>query len=156
MPGLDELAVQLAALRDLLKEAGEGGLSRKLAREIGKAVDPLEKEIRDGLRPRLPNRYADIIAADLEVFRRIHNTPDGAQVTVYARTAGPGKRRLRRLDAGILWHPTFGDRKKFREQGPPSVEPGWFSGPAEAAIPRAREGIERALNDVLEEIVRHR
>ena len=156
MGDLDQLAVQLAALRDLLKEAGEGGLSRKLSDGIGKAVDPLKEELHAGLRPRLPNRYADIIDADLEITRRTHNTPDGAQVTVYARTAGAPKRRLRRLDDGILWHPTFGDRKKFREQGAPSVEPGWFSGPAENAIPRAREAIEQALNDVLEEIVRHR
>jgi hypothetical protein len=154
MAGLDELAVRLGEVRDRLREAGDGKLSRQLADGIGKAVDPLKDELHAGLRPRLPNRYADVLDAELDVFRRTHTTPDGAQVTVYARTAGPSKRKLRRLDQGILWHPVFGDRKEWREQGAPSVEPGWFSGPVEDAVPEVRKAIEQALNDVLGEVTR--
>jgi len=36
----------------------------------------------------------------------------------------------------------------WRTQEEPSVQPGWFTGPAEAAGPRVRAGIERALADV--------
>lgn len=153
MPGVDELAVQLAAISARLKEIGEGGLARELSRGIGNAVDPLEQEIRDGLRPHLPNRYADLINADLHVFRRTHTTPDEAQVTVYARTEGHAKRRLRRLDSGILWHPLFGQRGRWFEMGEPHVRPGWFSGPAEDATPRAREEIRKALDEVVRKAV---
>jgi len=57
-------------------------------------------------------------------------------------------RKLRYLDAGRLTHPVFGDREVWRTQEEPSVQPGWFTGPAEAAGPRVRAGIEKALEDV--------
>jgi hypothetical protein len=70
-------------------------------------------------------------------------------VSIYARTTGDPKRRLRRLDDGILWHPAWGNRKAFREQ---AVEPGWFSGPCEAIQPRAREEIIKALDGITEKV----
>lgn len=147
MAGLDDLAVQLGEVRARLQEAGETGLVRSLADAIGKAVEPVEQAIRDGLAPRLPDRYAAVIDADLLVTRRTFTDPDGARVTVYARTEGDPKRSLRRLDSGILWHPTFGWRVSGREQ---QVGPGWFSGPAEDTAPRAREEIEKAIDDVVQ------
>ena len=159
MPGLDDLAVQLAAISARLREAGEGGLSRRLSAAIGKAVEPVEQEVRDGLRGHMPNRYADLIASELTVTRRTFTDPDGARVTVYARTTGGAKRKIGRLDRGILWHPLFGrfprrdPRNVWREMGEPHVRPGWWSGPVEDAAPRARQEIEAALNDVTERIV---
>lgn len=145
-----ELSVQLGAIRARLQEAGETGLVRALANAIGKAVEPIEQEIRDGLAPRLPNRYAAVIDADLQVTRRTFSDPDGARLSVYARTAGDAKRRLRRLNDGVLWHPVFGDRKEWREQ---AVGAGWFSQPCEDTAPRAREEIAKALDDITERAV---
>ena len=48
----------------------------------------------------------------------------------------------------------FGDREVWRTQREPSVQPGWFTGPAEAAGPRVRAGIERALEDVSNKAVK--
>lgn len=150
MAGLDELAVQLGDIRTRLQEAGETGLVRSLSNAIGRAVEPLEREIRDGLAPKLPDRYAAVIDADLEVQRRTFSDPDGARVSVYARTRGEAKRKLRRLDDGVLWHPAWGDRKSWHEQ---QVTPGWFSRPCEDSAPRVRKGIIQALNNVTERAV---
>jgi hypothetical protein len=160
MPGVDQLAADLAAISARLREAGEGGLARRLSAGIGKAVEPLEREVRDGLRSRMPDRYAEVIGAELSVTRRTFTDPDGARVTVYARTTGEGKRKIGRLDDGILWHPTFGrfprgdPRNTWSEMREPHVRPGWWSDATEAAAPRARQEIEDALNDVTERIVR--
>jgi hypothetical protein len=149
--GLDDLAVRLSEVSARLKDAGEGGLSRALAAAIGKAVEPLEREVRDGLAPRLPNRYAEVIGSELDIFRRTFSDPDGARVTVYARTGGSAKRKLRRLDDGILWHPLWGDRKEWREQ---QVGPGWFSGPARDAAPAVRQEIGKAIDDAVAKAAR--
>jgi hypothetical protein len=58
--------------------------------------------------------------------------------------AVPG-RKLRSLDAGEIHHPLWGDREHWYRQG---VQPGWFTGPAEAGGPRVREAIGQALEDV--------
>jgi hypothetical protein len=67
--------------------------------------------------------------------------------------AGRG-RRLRDLDGGIIHHPMFGDREHWYTQEEPSVQPGWFTGPAEAGGPRVRTAIERALADVADKAVK--
>jgi len=154
MPGLDQLATDLAGISARLREAGEGGLQRRLAAGIGKAVEPVEREVRDGLRAHMPDRYADVIASELEVTRRTFQDPDGARVSVYARTTGGGKRKIGRLDQGILWHPTFGDRRHWSEMTEPHVRPGWWSDATEQVAPRARREIADALNDITERLVR--
>jgi hypothetical protein len=160
MPGLDQLAADLAGISARLREAGEGGLQRRLAAGIGKAVEPVEREVRDGLRAHMPDRYAEVIAAELSITRRTFQDPDGARVSVYARTAGEPKRKISRLDRGILWHPTFGrfprghPRNHWSEMTEPHVKPGWWSDATEQVAPRARREIEDALNDVTERLVR--
>lgn len=155
-----ELAVQLFAISDRLREAAEGGLTRRLSQGIGKALEPLEAEVRDGLRPHMPDRYADLINAELKITRRTFTSPDESRLTVYAQTTGEGKRKIGRLDSGVLWHPTFGrfprgnPRNIWREMGEPHVKPGWWSGATEAAAPRVRQEIINALNDVTERLAR--
>ena len=148
MPGPDELAARLAEVSARLKEIGDGGLTRELSKAIGRAVQPVPAHIRAGLRPRLPDRYADELDATLNIFRRSFTSPDQVQVSIYATNTGPKRRKLRRLDGGVLWHPLFGDRKEWREQGAPSVRPGWFSGPVREAAPQVREEIRKAVSDV--------
>jgi hypothetical protein len=135
-------------------------MARRLSQGIGKAVEPLEAEVRDGLRAHMPDRYADLVNAELKVTRRTFQEPDGARVTVFAQTTGHGKRRIRRLDDGILWHPTFGrfprgnPRNTWSEMTEPHVRPGWWSDATDRAAPRVRQEIVDALNDVTERLAR--
>jgi hypothetical protein len=160
MSGLDQLAADLAAVSARLREAADGGLTRRLSRGIGKAVEPVEQDVRDGLRAHMPNRYADLIGSELKVTRRTFTSPDEATVTVYAHTDGTAKRKVRRLDSGVLWHPLFGrfprghPLNQWFEMTEPHVKPGWWSDATEKAAPRARQEIADAVRDITERIAR--
>jgi hypothetical protein len=145
--GLADAAAELEALAFRLRRAGDTDLLREVTRAMRDAVVPVQAEIRAGLAPDLPNRYAATLDADLRlgVNVRTGERDPGVSVTGTARTKA---RKLRNLDEGRLTHPVYGNREIWRTQEEPSVQPGFFTGPAEAAGPRVRAGIERALEDV--------
>lgn len=156
MAGVDELAFSLAAVAARLREIGEGGLVRELQREIGRAVGPVPAQVRAGLAGHLPDRYAAVLDADLRVSRRTFLGAAGDETRVVV-LASPvmRKRRLRQSNAGFLWHPVFGDRKRWKVNAAPGhgMVPGWFDDPVEAAAPRVREAARRALDNVTERAV---
>jgi hypothetical protein len=149
MAGLADAAAELEALAFRLRRAGDGELVREVTKAMRDAVDPVQDEIRAGLKPRLPDRYAKELDEDvrLGVNVRTNERDPGVAITGQARVKA---RKLRNLDAGRLTHPLFGDREHWytQEGAEKGVEPGWFTGPAEAAGPRVRTEIERALEDV--------
>ena len=113
----------------------------------------MEDGIRAGLGRTCPTRYADELDADLRHRdQRPHqrtrpgrgpHRPAGSFGGTGTRRAAAGSSAS--LDGGIIHHPLFGNREHWYAQ---EVQPGWFTGPAEAAGPRVRAGIERALEDV--------
>jgi len=145
------MASQLEAAAFRLRRAGEEDLARELNRGMRDAVDPVPDEIRVGLDPHLPRRYAETLDTDLDI-RTIARNSGGADavVSVYAQTRSGRARKLKRLDAGLLTHPVYGNREVWRTQegADQGVEPGWFTGPCEDAGPRVRAGLEQALHDV--------
>jgi hypothetical protein len=147
MAGLADAASELEALAFRLRRAGDTELVAEVTKAMRDAVVPVQDEIRAGLAPHLPNRYAAVLDADVRLGTSVRTGGSDPGVSVTGQAAGKA-RRLRDLDAGILHHPVFGDRSVWRKQGEPSVQPGWFTGPAEAAGPRVRDGIEKALEDV--------
>jgi hypothetical protein len=156
MAGLADAAAELEALAFRLRRAGDGGLVREVTKAMRDAVVPVQDEIRAGLKPDLPDRYAAELDADLRlgVNVRTNERDPGVAITGQARVKA---RKLRNLDAGRLTHPGPGnDREHWytQEGAAKGVEPGWFTGPAEAAGPRVRAGIERALADVADKAVK--
>ncbi len=148
MAGLADAAAELEALAFRLRRAGDTELVREVTRAMRDAVDPVQDEIRAGLIPRLPDRYAATLDADLRLGVNVRTNERDPGVAITGQTISGRARKLRNLDAGRLTHPVFGDRGVWRTQEEPSVQPGWFTGPAEAAGPRVRAEIERALEDV--------
>lgn len=157
-----DAAVEFEALARALREAGEKGLAQELRKGINEAARPLPDEIRAGLIPHLPNRYAATLNDDLTITisQRSAGTQPGVFVVAKASGSGPGPsrtrtgRKLKRLDAGLLTHPVFGNREVWRTQGPEGggMRPGWFTGPVRAAAPRVRREIEDALRRVRDKI----
>jgi hypothetical protein len=156
MAGLADAAAELEALAFRLRRAGDGGLLREVTKAMRDAVVPVQDEIRAGLKPELPDRYAAELNADLRlgVNVRTNERDPGVSVTGKAITKA---RKLRNLDEGRLTHPGPGnDREHWytQEGAAQGVEPGWFTGPAEAGGPRVRTAIERALADVADKAVK--
>jgi hypothetical protein len=144
MAGLADAAAELEALAFRLRRAGDGELVREVTRAMRDAVVPVQNQIREGLRPHLPDAYAAELDADLRLGVSVRTGERDPGVAVTGQATGK-TRRLRSLDAGELHHPLWGDREHWYRQ---EVQPGWFTGPAEAGGPRVRAGIEQALEDV--------
>jgi hypothetical protein len=146
-----DMASELEAAAVRLRRAGQDDLARELTQAMRDAVAPVEYGIRVGLKPRLPDRYAVTLAADLDIktITRSGSATTDAVVSVYAQ-ARTKARKLKRLDAGLLTHPLFGDREHwYTQEGlAQGLLPGWFTDPCEAAGPRVRAELEQALKDV--------
>lgn len=154
MADLSRGAAEFRALSLRLKTAGSGELRREVDGAIGDAVQPLLGEIRTGLEDYMPKRYAGVLASDLQ----LRTLKSGGSVRIRG-TAPTGRRRSRmvgRLDSGILWHPLFGNRKRWYDQGPlgGGMRPGWFSDPAERSAPQFREAILQALRNIADQVTR--
>lgn len=147
----DYLATELEHVARHLALAGDTGLRKELQDAVTRATRTVPEAIRGGLDAHLPNRYAGDLSADLRitVSKRYGQRDPG--ITVTATTRGAKRRKLRRLNRGILEHPLWGNRDHWYAQ---AVTPGWFTGPAEQAGERARAEIEMAMDRVAVEATR--
>ena len=145
-----DMASELEAAAFRLRRAGQDDLARELTAAMRRGVAPVPDKISGGLDPHLPKRYAATLAADLDIktVTRSGSATTDAVVSVYAQTRR--NRKLKRLDAGLITHPLFGDREHWYTQAgaDKGMVPGWFTGPCEAEEPRVRAELEQALKDV--------
>lgn len=151
MASLSVLANDLGELARGLRQAGDTDLLGEVKDAIQHAAGPIPDTIRSELRPRLPDRYADVLNADLslQVVTRTGRYTSGVSIIGRGRGAVQ-RRRLHRLDSeGILEHPLFGNRRHWYRQ---PVQAGFFTDPNEAAAPRVRSELEAALERVKEKI----
>jgi hypothetical protein len=150
MAALFEAASELESIARHLRRAGETELVRELTRAMRDAVGSVPDDIRAGLKPKLPDRYAAALDADVRIGISVRTNERNPGVSITGTPLAKA-RKLRNLDAGRLTHPGPGnDREHWYTQTGTAegVTPGWFTGPAEAATPQVRAGIERALEDV--------
>jgi hypothetical protein len=150
-----------ADLRNLaarLRAAGtEGkGLRRALLNAITDAAKPIADEIASlpNLEEHLPNRYAAVLAGDLDVkvTRSLSGDP---RVSITARGRAR-KRKVGRLEDGFISHPVYaqGARRSWRWSNLQTggMKPGFFTGPAKAAAPAVRDKVTKALSDTARQI----
>ena len=141
-------AEQLRALGARLKEAGDEGkgFRRELMNQLTEAAKPLVREIADPahLKPYMPDRYAVVLAGDLSVgAQRILTSNPRVSIQAKSRVR---RRKVRQLDAGVIQHPLFGDRKHWYKQTG-GMRPGFFTDPCEKAAPDIREHVLAALTE---------
>ncbi len=165
---------QLRELAARLKEAGnEGkGFRRELVNQIGEAAKPLARDIADPerLKPYMPDRYAEVLAADLSVTTQRLFAGPSPRISIVAK-GRVHKRKVQLTEAGFINHPVFaqGRRTPFRRfsaednarrLGVPvhlvrgwtwvngqtaGMKPGWFSDPCEKAAPDIRAHVAEAM-----------
>lgn len=153
---LEAGAAAFKILATHLRAAGEDGLRKELDKAIRDAAEPLKREIRLGLRPHMPNRYADELNVDLDltiskrtgtdpgISLRATARPHAGAASSHERRSKTG-RKLQRLNEGLLTHPLWGNREHWRTQ---RITAGFFTGPAKASAPRVRREILAAMNRV--------
>ena len=151
MADLADASLQFAELARNLTLVGFGELRRELDQAVNAAARPVADEIRNvpHLRDYMPNRYADVLAADLKVSVQKRTVGEGAGVNIFANasTFGRGGRKVRQRDSGVITHPLFGNRKVWKTQTG-GMRPGFFTDPAERSAPRVREQILEAMRRV--------
>jgi hypothetical protein len=150
---VDATADELARLSAALREAGETEWRKQVTQGIKHAAEGILPGIRAGLKPHLPDRYAGVLDADLRLTVSVKTGAADPGVFITGRPIRK-RRKLNLINAGVLRHPVFGQHGVPRDmwnwvtQGEPSVHPGWFDDPIEAAKPQVRKEIEAAIDQV--------
>lgn len=137
-------------LSKALKGAGSGAMRKELNKRLKAAAKPVIEQSRAEALRTLPQRggYAVLVA----------RAPQRIQVRTGARTAGVrvivarDKSSARRANRGLIRHPVFGNRDVWVDQQ--LATSGWFDGPAQAALPEMREAAEKAMQSIVDDIVR--
>jgi hypothetical protein len=154
-----DFASDLESIAAELRRQADGALFSAMTRAMRDGVEPAIEEIHAGLKPYLPDRYAEVLDADLDLTVSVSTAGREPGVSLIARTrsrSGTGRhatgvRKLQRLDEGLLTHPGPGnDREHWYTQTGTAqgVTPGFFTGPARAAEPRVLRNLEEVLEDV--------
>ena len=154
-PGREELRI----LAERLKDAGsEGkGFRRELMKQMEAAAQPLAAEIGnlEHLKPYLPDRYAAVLAADLNVSTQRIFAGSNPRVSVVAK-AREHKRKVALFEDGIINHPFFaqGPRRSWDwvNGQTAGMKPGFFTDPCEDAIPDIREHVLEAMAETARKI----
>ena len=128
-----DMAAELEAAAFRLRRAGQDDLARELNAGMRRGVDPVPDKIRAGLGPHLPGAYAGTLDTDLAIRTAVRNAGGDAVVTVTATTRSG--RRLQRLDAGVLEHPRWGDRRHWYAQAGRPCSRAGSPGPARRKSP---------------------
>lgn len=152
-----------AQLRDLaarLKAAGkEGrGLRKELNGALAEAAKPIAEKVATAghLRPYMPDRYAEVLAADLgaRVVTVLGGDPR-VQVRAQARER---KRHIVLLNNGFIAHPKWprGPRKSWHWQSRQTggMRPGFFDDACKDAGPEVRDKVMQALAETARKITR--
>jgi hypothetical protein len=146
MGDLSDGAQQFRDLARNLTLVGAGELHRELYQAVSDAARPVAGDIRRSLPDFMPNRYAETLDADLEIRVSQRTGADTAGVVLMGR-GRTRARKVKRLEAGVLSHPLFGNREHWYNQTS-HVSAGFFSRPAEAAAPQIREAILAAMSRI--------
>jgi hypothetical protein len=148
----------LLALSARLRQMGTAGqgLRRELQKSLDDAAVPLSREIASfaHLAPYMPDRYAAVLAADIEVtaVKRFTSEP-----SVRIRCQGRAKKRkVVHLNDGFINHPVYarGERAAWHWSNDQTggMRPGFFFDPAQKAAPEIRDKVLGAMAETARKI----
>ncbi len=139
-----------------LKEAGDKDLQKQVSAAMRKVAKPIgEQTLREGAEG-LPHRggLADYVASKGRIG--VSNSLRGrsASVTIALRNKGV---RFAAMNRGILRHPVYGRPGLTRKQwtwAQQAIKPGLFSDAFEKQADTARKAVNKAAQDVLDDVAR--
>lgn len=146
-------AEEFAVLSRALKQAGAKDLQRELSKSINRTVKPLTQDVKQNVGRFVPGRYAAVLAPSLRITtsRRGSGRNPGVRLKAKATTGRGKPRELKRLDAGQLRHPLFGNRRHWFSQ---TVRPGFYTETLEQDAPTVRRELLEAIRIVAAKIDR--
>lgn len=144
--GVDDLE----RLGRMLKETGDKELKKELLAGVRKEGKPAVKAVKDSIGDYVPQSGG---AAD--AVRRstigVRTTLSGKNVGIRIRGTGRQVQNLKRINAGFLRHPVFGNRDAWVDQ---RIKPGFFDEPLMKRKDDVTHGIKRVLDDIAARIER--
>lgn len=137
-------ADKFARLSRALRDAGQKDLRRELQRGVQRATKPMKRAVSDALLDQMPKAGG----LNRRLARRKLSTRTMTGRDPGVRIVGKG---LKELDAGTVRHPVFGDRSRWVAQDVPA---GVVSRALERERPQARAEIQRAVDSVIDDVIR--
>lgn len=130
-----------------MKDAGNKGLRDELQKGVREAAKPLVADIKRSAELTLPHGggLGRSVARRGGITARTNINNAGIQV----RIAGSGKRQLKRLNAGQVRHPLYGNRHLWFTQ---QVTPGFWDAPIKKSGPRTKKAVVKAVNTISKKV----
>jgi hypothetical protein len=146
-------AREFADLAKNLREVGETGLRRELFKAVDAAADPVAKAIGNtaNLDAHMPSGYVEAFGRSLKIttHKTTGGTDPGVTVLVRAPTVGRGGRKVRQRNEGVITHPVFGDRERWKAQ-----TKGMRGGFADDPVEKARPAVQRKVLEAVDRITK--
>jgi hypothetical protein len=152
MPDLDVTILALRVLSERLIREGADDLRRELNKKINDAAQPAIDDVYRRLPDYMPDRYAEVLETDMRIT--ISKTKTGVRIRAPERgVRSVERRRLIRLNRGVLSHPLFGNRRHWFDQTD-GVSPGFFDEPLQAHVPEFRQAVVAAMAETARKLTR--
>jgi hypothetical protein len=149
-----------AAAARLAREARR--FQRRVSQATRDAVQSSYRPVLVGMTPQfVPNRYAAALGPDLRVATTVSLTAGRVTARVSAPGAGKVGRDVRKLEAGVLAHPLFGNRGFYKSRADGKLKSAWFrqrvrrgfaSVPLRAIRPHIVKRIEAELRAIARDV----
>lgn len=143
--GADLYAVQRG-----LRQIGDTGLGKQMAKALRAASAPLRKEIPVEAAKLMPSGYAPVLSRSLRFRQQIKETRWTAQVTLRVHGQGRQERRdVPALNRGKLKHPLFGNRHYWLEQ---KVRRGFVDRPVDRLGPEIGRQMDAVVDYIADQL----
>lgn len=143
-------SVELERVSRRLKEVGDTELRKQMLAGLRREGKPLIDAVKASVGDYLPTGGGAADAVRSSSFG-VRTRTSGPRASV--RIVGVGRRvnDLRRINAGTLRHPVFGNREAWVSQ---RIRPGFFDRPMESRKPLVQSRMQRVLEDIARRVER--
>lgn len=145
-------AEQIHALAKHIKELGDAGLGREMARALTKAVDPISMAINEEATKVAPSGYVEALTRSLKHRRSVRSSSRQASVRLTTQARGQQDLRdLPSLNAGRLRHPVFGRRRS--PWAVTAIPSGFYDRGTKKAADAAEKQLQVVIDDFTQRLI---
>jgi hypothetical protein len=142
----------LAAVSRRLREVGNKGLGRQMAKQLREASDELRPAVTESAQRLMPRRggYAELLSTSLRYRQSVQHARTTARVLFRIHADGRRERRdVPSINRGQLRKPLFGDRDRWFDQ---RVKVGFVDRPVDQLQPDIARRMQSVVDDFAAQI----